>query len=651
MWQYKENLVYPNENLKNSIEKESFYRSNGNNIKVKQILSETALCFDVPIYVLNSWIMYFNDAADVIFKFKTIFKQDQTNDVFNYNLKSFEQNITNLETILRDYQSIFEYYLLNTKRFSDQEILRVKKSPLKSVEPLKFIPVNLHLEQFLVETNHSQIFEDTSLSEKTCYDFTSVGAFTTIHTCKSNFSKSLEALMHNDKKFEFDDPNDSINKYKTIDNEIWLVFYSIKLLSDIGNQLIELKLHTFHRKSDKLLKEIDILKGRMEIIYRVLIDSFNLSLSKYAEFAHIEIKQQFYNVKEQMTFFRVKFKAFYIEFDNLVLNGEFNKLNDFLVEIMIVLVDFYNLVISKGICDKFGFVNQCATFCQAMTTLISTIDLKYNKNSYHTDLELKKMLEFHQKNGFLFQVESMLSCFSTEHTMIFEHHLALQNLHNVYIHLPTNYVTLVESSTNYIKFNVERDGFHIYMYTINDSKPIRVYPLLVNVGINEASVTSNLLGKNYLQIFVNSQAISKLISYYQKSKSDLKENQHKLENILYHLNTKKSLFEDSRPVELLHKVAETTRLMNGFRVTNCKSGKDRSGVGVSLEQCLLLLRNHNLENSMTQEVLDDFRRNGTRMDILKKNVGNAKYAFNKLRYFLLPQLYRPPIELCDDLDT
>ena len=39
------------------------------------------------------------------------------------------------------------------------------------------------------------------------------------------------------------------------------------------------------------------------------------------------------------------------------------------------------------------------------------------------------------------------------------------------------------------------------------------------------------------------------------------------------------------------------------------------------------------------------------MDILKKNVGNAKYAFSKIRYFLLPQLYRPPIELCDDLDT
>lgn len=66
--------------------------------------------------------------------------------------------------------------------------------------------------------------------------------------------------------------------------------------------------------------------------------------------------------------------------------------------------------------------------------------------------------------------------------------------------------------------------------------------------------------------------------------------------------------DDARPVELLQKVAEITRLMNGFRVTNCKSGKDRTGVSVSLEQCLILLRNHNLVHTKTQSILDDLRR-------------------------------------------
>ena len=48
--------------------------------------------------------------------------------------------------------------------------------------------------------------------------------------------------------------------------------------------------------------------------------------------------------------------------------------------------------------------------------------------------------------------------------------------------------------------------------------------------------------------------------------------------------------------------------MHGFRVTNCKSGKDRTGVSVSLEQCMLLVRNHDYPYSQSQMVLDELRR-------------------------------------------
>lgn len=91
-------------------------------------------------------------------------------------------------------------------------------------------------------------------------------------------------------------------------------------------------------------------------------------------------------------------------------------------------------------------------------------------------------------------------------------------------------------------------------------------------------------------------------------------------------------------------------MLNGIRVTNCKSGKDRTAMSVSLEQAMCLIRNHNLSFEMIQTLLDDLRRNGTRLDIAKKNIGQQKYAFNKVRYFLLPKLYRPPIDLCDDLE-
>ena len=48
--------------------------------------------------------------------------------------------------------------------------------------------------------------------------------------------------------------------------------------------------------------------------------------------------------------------------------------------------------------------------------------------------------------------------------------------------------------------------------------------------------------------------------------------------------------------------------MRGFRVTNCKSGKDRTGVGVSLEQFMILNKYHQIPQAQQQQILDDLRR-------------------------------------------
>lgn len=211
---------------------------------------------------------------------------------------------------------------------------------MKAVENLKFIPVNLHVEHFLVETNQSNLFDNNSLKDVSCYDFTSVGAFTTVHTCKSNYFKSIEALIYNDQPFEFDDSNQA-NKMRLIDSEIFLVFYSLKILSTLGVQLIELKEHTFHKKSEKLLKEINILKLNIEIIYGIIIDSFSHYAAKYAELAKVDLKQIFYNLKEKLNYFKTKFRAFCIELDTLILNNEFYRFDDLLCQIMVALVEFY----------------------------------------------------------------------------------------------------------------------------------------------------------------------------------------------------------------------------------------------------------------------------------------------------------------------
>ena len=116
---------------------------------------------------------------------------------------------------------------------------KFRKSTLKNVENLKFIPVNLHLEQFLVER------QAEARSEAVTYDFTSVGAFTTVHTNKPMFIKPVDLLMMNDKPFVFNRNGNSIKESSSnpveelIENEILLMFFALKVYIQIGDDLKE----------------------------------------------------------------------------------------------------------------------------------------------------------------------------------------------------------------------------------------------------------------------------------------------------------------------------------------------------------------------------------------------------------------------------
>lgn len=92
------------------------------------------------------------------------------------------------------------------------------------------MPLNLHVEQFLVDNDNS------SSSEKRCYEFTTVGAFTTAHTNKLTNMKPIEQLMMNDKPFEFN--NNAGTKQNLIENTIVLHFYSLKVFIQILNELV-----------------------------------------------------------------------------------------------------------------------------------------------------------------------------------------------------------------------------------------------------------------------------------------------------------------------------------------------------------------------------------------------------------------------------
>ena len=104
-------------------------------------------------------------------------------------------------------------------------------------------------------------------------------------------------------------------------------------------------------------------------------------------------------------------------------------------------------------------------------------------------------------------------------------------------------------------------------------------------------------------------------------------------------------------VDLLMEVERMGLILGGMRVTFCKSGKDRTGMAVTLEQARQLGERFACGMSATRMLKDAnlMRVHGCRLMVAEKNIGKPVYSINILQAQFLPEVFRPPAQVCEDI--
>ncbi|CAF2334020.1 unnamed protein product [Rotaria sp. Silwood2] len=152
---------------------------------------------------------------------------------------------------------------------------------------------------------------------------------------------------------------------------------------------------------------------------------------------------------------------------------------------------------------------------------------------------------------------------------------------------------------------------------LKDGGSIRIVPIVFNIGIDHRASLAR---------------VKALVTERHENENDIPDLMKLLEQTVYSNKPKN--------VDIFPLAEKICRRAYGMRVTGCKSAKDRTSMGFTLEQGQLLVNNHNIDRHDLQDILNQFRRNGTSIENALANTGAKAYAFSYIQLRTFPEYYR-----------
>merc|ERR1711953_144723 len=173
----------------------------------------------------------------------------------------------------------------------------------------------------------------------------------------------------------------------------------------------------------------------------------------------------------------------------------------------------------------------------------------------------------------------------------------------------------------------------------------KLVPIFFNIGINEKQSIQDAMHRTPNQYPSLIDDINKysLYRFYEWINNHLPTDEANIiVNGKLHRIKEEVYARKKKNVEIHKLVSDLTRNIGGARVVNCKSGKDRTGMAVTLEQTRAIQYYCPLPDPHIQSIMDDMRMNGVRRENCRKNLDRYLYAFQGIQLQTFPLDYRPP---------